>query len=156
MSRFTKHASGKCEMHTFSVLAMDNFVRNMTRESVPIDQQINNLLQQQITRNREILKSLFKTIIFCGRNNIALRGPRDDDPQNASLSGNFQARLEFLIASGDQTLQHHLKTAPRNARYTSKTIENEIITTVGAIIVDNLSREIRNSKHFSIMSHKVA
>ena len=110
----------------------------MTRESVPIDQQINNLLQQQIKRNREILKSLFKTIIFCGQNNIALRGPRDDDPQNTSLSGNFQALLEFRIDSGDQT-QHHLKTAPRNATYIYKTIQNEMITTVGAIIVNNLS-----------------
>ena len=27
MSRFTKHASGKCEMHKFSVIAMDNFLR---------------------------------------------------------------------------------------------------------------------------------
>ncbi|XP_073228860.1 52 kDa repressor of the inhibitor of the protein kinase-like [Porites lutea] len=156
ISRFTKHASGKCEMHNFSVIAMDNFLRNMRRESVPIDQQINNLLQEQIKRNREILKSLFKTIIFCGRNNIALRGPRDDDPQNASLSGNFQALLEFRIDSGDQTLQHHLKTAPRNATYISKTIQNEMITTVGAIIVNNLSQEIRDSKYFSIMSDEAA
>ena len=156
MSRFTKHASGKCEMHNFSVIAMDNFLRNMRRESVPIDQQLNNLLQEQIKRNREILKSLFKTIIFCGRNNIALRGPRDDDPQNASLSGNFQALLEFQIDSGDQTLQHHLKTAPRNATYISKTIQNEMITTVGAIIVNNLSQEIRDSKYFSIMSDEAA
>ena len=156
MSRFTKHASGKCEMHNFSVIAMDNFLRNMTRESLPIDQQINSLLQQQIKRNREILKSLFKTIIFCGRNNIALRGPRDDDPQNASLSGNFQALLEFRIDSGDQTLQHHLKTAPRNATYISKTIQNVMIKTVGAIIVNNLSQEIRESKYFSIMSDEAA
>ena len=63
ISRFTKHVSGKCEMHNFAMIAMENFLRNMTRESVPIDQQINNLLQQQIKRNREILKSLFKTII---------------------------------------------------------------------------------------------
>ena len=27
MSRFTKHASGKCEMHKCSVIAMDNFLR---------------------------------------------------------------------------------------------------------------------------------
>ena len=156
MSRFSKHASGKCEMHNFAVIAMENFLRNMTRESVPIDQQINNLLQQQIKRNREILKSLFKTLIFCGKNNIALRGPRDDDPQNASLSGNFQALLEFRIDSGDQTLQHHLETAPRNATYISKTIQNEMITTVGAIIVNNLSQKIRDSKYFSIMSDEAA
>ena len=128
----------------------------MTRESVPIDQQINNLLQQEIKRNRKILKSPFKTVIFCGKNNIALRGPRDDDPQNASLSGNFKALLEFRIDSGDQTLQHHLETAPRNAIYISKTIQNEMITTVGAIIVNNFSQEIRDSKYFSIMSDEAA
>ena len=115
VSRFTKHASGKCEMHNFAVIAMENFPRNMRREAVPIDQQIN--------RNREILKSLFKTIIFCGKNNIALRGTRDDDPRNRSLFGNFQALLEFRIDSGDQTLKHHLGTAPRNATYVSKTIQ---------------------------------
>ena len=45
MSRFTKHASGKCEMHNFSLIAMDNFLKNMTRQSVSIDQQISNFLQ---------------------------------------------------------------------------------------------------------------
>ena len=54
------------------------------------------------------------------------------DPQKVSLSGNFQALFEFRIDSGDQTLQRHLKTAPRNAIYISKTIQNEMITTVGA------------------------
>jgi len=143
-------------MHNLAVIAMENFLRNMRREAVPIDQQINNLLRQRINRNREILQSLFKTIIFCGKNNIALRGRRDDDPQNASLSGNFQALLEFRIDSGDQTLQHHLETAPRNATYISKTIQNEMITTVGAIILNNLSQEIKDSKYFSVMSDEAA
>ena len=125
---------------------MDNhFLIIMTRESVPVDQQINSLLQQQIKRSREILKSLFTTIIFYGRNNIALRGPRDDDTQNASLSGNSRALIDFRIHSGDQTQQDHLK----NASYISKTIQN-----VCAIIVNNLSRDIRDSKYFSIMSTK--
>ena len=63
----------------------------MKREAVPIDQQLNSLLQQQIAKNRTIMSSLFKTVLFCGRNNIALRGTRDDDPSNESLQGNFQA-----------------------------------------------------------------
>ena len=55
-------AARECEMHNFAVIAMENFLRNMRREAVPIDQQINNLLQQQINRNREILKSLFNPL----------------------------------------------------------------------------------------------
>ena len=40
--------------------------------------------------------------------------------------------------------------------YISKTIQNEMISTVGAIIVNNLSQEIRDSKYFSIMSDEAA
>ena len=40
MSRFTTNVSRKCERHNFSVIAMDKFLRNMTRESVAIDQYI--------------------------------------------------------------------------------------------------------------------
>ena len=61
-------------MHNYAVNAMADFLRVMRGEAVPIDQQLNNLVQQQIARNRQILKSLFKTIIFCGKNNILLRG----------------------------------------------------------------------------------
>lgn len=41
----------------------------MRQEVVPVNQQLNTLLQQQIAKNREIISSLFKTVIFCGRNN---------------------------------------------------------------------------------------
>ena len=61
ISRFTEHASGKCQMHNFAEIAMENFLTNTRREAIPIDLQMNNLLQQQINRNREILKSLLNT-----------------------------------------------------------------------------------------------
>ena len=77
------------------------------------------------------MSSLLKTIIFCGRNNIPLRGRRDDDPTNESLQGNFQALLNFRIDSGDEVLQNHLENSSRNATYISKTIQNELITTIG-------------------------
>ena len=141
ISRFTKHASGKCEMHNFAVIVMEDFLRNMTRESVPIDQQINNLLQQQIKRNCEILKSLFKTIIFLRtKQHSPQRSTRWWSTKYQSfwkLSGTV--RISNWQRRPNTGLQHHLKTAPRNATYIYKTIQNEMITTVGAIIVNNLS-----------------
>ena len=88
----------------------------MTRELVPIDQQLTSTANQKKLRNTG---SLFNTILFRGKNNIALRGPQDNDPQNASPSGNFQALLAFRNDSSDQTLQHLLETAPTNATYIS-------------------------------------
>ena len=156
MGRLVSHSNGKCQVHNSSVIAMNNFLRSMRQETVPINQQLDNLLREQISKNREIMKSLFKTVIFCGRNNIALRGRRDDDPSNENLQGNFQALLSFRIDSGDETLQKHLQTAARNATYVSKTIQNEMITTVGNFITNKLSREIRDSKYFSILADEAA
>ena len=84
---------------------MQNFLTIMRQGAAPTDQQMNEALRQQIKQNREILKSIFKTIIFCGRNNITLKGQRDDDPTNANLTGNFQALLEFRVDIGDQATQ---------------------------------------------------
>ena len=88
-NRLSNHANGKCSTHNLSVIAMNNFVRVMKQEVVPVDQQLNTILQQQIAKNRTIMASLFKTVLFCGRNNIAFRGSRDEDPSNESLKGNF-------------------------------------------------------------------
>ena len=126
MSRFTNMRAENVRCITFQWLQWIIF-QGIWEENQ--SQLINRSTTYFGSKSKEIAKSLFKTIIFCGRNNIALRGPRDDDPQNASLSGNFQALLEFRIDSGEQTLQHHLKTAPRNATYIYKTIQNEMITT---------------------------
>jgi len=50
------------------------------------------------------MTSLLQTVIFCGKNNIALRGRRDDDPTNENLKGNYQALLFFRIESGVEIL----------------------------------------------------
>ena len=68
-NRLSNHGNGKCSMHNLSVIAMNNFVRVMKQEVVPVDQQLNTILQQQIAKNRTIMASLFKTVLFCGRNN---------------------------------------------------------------------------------------
>ena len=149
ISRFTKHASGKCQMHNFAEIAMENFLTNTRREAIPIDLQMNNLLQQQINRNREILKSLFKTIIFCGKKQHSPQRYTRCNPRNASLSGNFQALLEFRIDSGDQTPNITWKLLSEMSLI-SKTTQNEMVTIVGAIIVNNLSQEKRDCKYFSI------
>ena len=134
---------------------MNNFLRTLRQQITPIDQQLDNLLHQQIAKNRQIMKSLFKTVILCGRN-FALRGRRDDDPSNESLQGNFQALLTFRIDSGEILLRKHLENAPSNAIYVSKTIQNEMIAIVGKYITDHLSREIRESRYFSIIADEAA
>ncbi|KAK2558773.1 hypothetical protein P5673_018984 [Acropora cervicornis] len=72
----------------------------------PQNQQLNTILQQQLAKNHTIMASLFKTVLFCGHNNIAFRGSRDEDPSNESLKGNFQALLYFRVESGDTVFKN--------------------------------------------------
>lgn len=65
----------------------------MQQQITPIDQQFDNLLQQQIAKNRQIMKLLFKIVILCSQNNFALKGQHASEPSNESLQGNFQRWL---------------------------------------------------------------
>ena len=68
--------------------------------------------------------------------------------------GNFKAlRLKFRVDSGDKLLQDHLETGPRNATYTSKTIQNEIISIIGEAIQNRILNEVHEgSKVFSVIA----
>ena len=67
----------------------------------------------------EKLRSLLKCIIFCGRQNIALRGHRNEaalewDPTSGeepdSNPGNFLSLVHFRAEAGDTALTHSLAT----------------------------------------------
>ena len=156
VTRFQNHSSGKCETHNFAVVAMANFKDMMSRRTVAIDQQLNQIVQRQIQENRQKIKSIIKTVVLCGQNAIPLRGERDDNPDDETLTGKFQALLAFRVDSGDAILQQHLENAPRNATYRSKTIQNEIIKTIGSFILSKISDEIKESKLFSVVADEAA
>ena len=91
--------------------------------------------------------SIAETIIFCGRQGIALRGRRDNKPtveeDPSGNCGNFLALLQFQVQSGGKVLSEHLKSAGGNATYTSKTIQNEPIKICSDIIRDKIIVKIR-------------
>ena len=113
-------------------------------------------MQVQVREKREEIISIIKTVIYCGQNNILLRGRKDDSPKDKRRQRNFQALLAFRIDSGDEKLKEHLENAPRNATYHSKTIQNEIIETVGGYILSKIVAEVNSSKMFSIMADEAA
>ena len=106
--------------HKHSMSDMVTFIQVFNNKQQPIDHQLVSAMAQQVQRNREFLKSIIKTVIFCGKQNIALRGHRDDSQHlvQSGNHGNFYALLDFRIDAGDRTLQTHLDKAARNARYT--------------------------------------
>jgi len=50
--------------------------------------------------------------------------------------------------------QNHLMNAPRNAQYTSKTIQNKMIGVIGKHIYDEIPFEVNAAKYFSVIANE--
>ncbi|XP_021358428.1 zinc finger MYM-type protein 1-like [Mizuhopecten yessoensis] len=74
----------------------------------------------------------------------------------SSNKGNFLAILE-MQAKHDDVLQQHLATGKKNAQYTSKVVQNEVIEVVGEYIRKENTRDLENDNAFySIMADEVS
>ena len=128
------------------MLRLTSFKNVMLGNVKGIDEQADNLRSERIQYNRAIVSSIVETVILAGRQNIALRGHRDDSQHYLSPNpGNFQALLNYRIQGGDTKLGDHFVNAPRNATYRSKTIQNKIVKICGQQIQRKLVAEINNS-----------
>ena len=123
----------------------------MKAEQSSIDTQLNTAVAQTIVKNKEKLGSIIKTILFCGHQNIALRGNREGN--NSNNPGNFRALLDFRVDSGNDVLAQHFSSAPKNAQYTSHRILDEIIDLIGRQIQATILTAIQSGgKLFSIIA----
>ena len=100
--------------------------------------------QKEIERNRAALVPIIDTLLTCARQNIALRGHRDDGPVDSTgeepmhNDGNFRALLRLRVRGGDTDLKDHLVSCKRNATLVSKTIQNELIACAGNMIKEDI------------------
>ncbi|KAF2901936.1 hypothetical protein ILUMI_04249 [Ignelater luminosus] len=104
---------------------------------------------KMIKSNRERLIPIVKTTILCGRENIPLRGHRDDGTLSDEIGqGRSRALLKFYIDSGDSFLQKHLETAPKNATYLSKTTRN--------CHYQKSTRQDKEAKYYAVLGDETA
>ena len=150
----------KSPIHATATIRASQFRRCMENEVESIDIQLNNKVSEQVRQNRDNLKSIVAAIVFCGRQNIALRGHRDDSASlqnDANNPGNLQALLGFLSEHGNNvSFRGFLASAPRNASYRSKTTQNELVLICGNSIRDTLVKEIKEAKFFAVLADEAA
>ena len=149
------------EHHKVAIVRAEEFEGSMSGQQSDIQQRMSKSLAERILTNRQKLSSIMKTILFCGRQNIALRGHRDsaldierdvDDSQN---HGKFVALLNFRIDAGDSVLEQHLSTAARNATYTSNTIQKQIISILADQVIQSIISRVKAAKWFSAIADEV-
>lgn len=95
------------------MIFMQSFIDTMEQRRVSVYDLAHSSHAQLIQQNRQKLLSILKCVVFCGKQNISLRGHRDDDKILEAAGsdhnpGNFKALLNLRVESGDKTLQDHL------------------------------------------------
>ena len=91
------------DYHKTAVVRADEFLKVMSNQQPDIRHRITQTLSDRVEKNRHVLASILRIVEFCGRQNIALRGHRDNatDLERDSLApvnhGNFWALMNFRI-----------------------------------------------------------
>ena len=148
-----KHES--YQYHKDAVLMGKAFLEQCRNPALRIDNVLDMQSQELMKSNRLALKSIVECIIFCGKQGISFRGHRDDYTADPSTNkGNFLALLEFR-ARTDATLQDFITNAPRNACYTSKTIQNDIIELCGNYVREYTNAAVMKGGYFAIIADEV-
>ena len=115
--RLNDHAT-KSQVHETATLRSAQFRAFIHDKSKSVDVQLDSVVSGQVEVNRAKLLPIVEAIILCGRQNIALRGHRDDskyfdDPSNNC--GNLQAILSYLVKCGNNKLfEEHIKHGQRH------------------------------------------
>lgn len=142
IEKFENHQN--TSYHKNSILFADNLKAVLENPGRSIENKLNQEAYSQSLENRKKLTPIIKTIIFCGQNNLPLRGHKDSGTLNVDATfeeqqqqkgiGLFKKLLLFRVDSGDESLRNHLETAGDNATYLSPIIQNEIIELCNNII----------------------
>ena len=99
--------------------------------------------------------SIAETVLFCGRQGLALHGHDESNSiltQTDNNDGNFRALLRFRIDAVDNVSDRHLNTCGKNARYTSPSVQNELIVIGGKLITDEIAVGINAARSFTVLA----
>lgn len=159
LKEFQNHE--KNEYHCLSAQRANDFLSNFEKpNSSSVNVLLNKHKKQIVENNYKRLVPIVKTILFCARHNIPLRGHREigsmasGDVRNVCLNGEqgvFRGLLAFRIECGDTTLLTHLEKAAKNCTMISPQIQNEVIEAVGCVIEKKIVERIKFSKFYSIL-----
>ena len=117
--KLIQHAQ-KSKVHETATIRASEFRRMMERKSTPTDVQLNNARQELIEKNRMRLSTIIGAILTCGRQNIALRGHRDDSQyyveDDTTNPGNFIEIVKYGARCGN-LMDEMFKDCPSNQTY---------------------------------------
>lgn len=146
---FSQHAESKA--HISAEQAYKTFMTKKPVDLILSEEKGRQLSQKQaaVKANRNVISRIFATVRFLAKLGLPFRG-HNEEPSSVNR-GIFLELLSFLAESGDTVLAGHLKCAAGNAKYTSPTIQNEMISLIGSSIQEVVILKVQKAKLFSVL-----
>ena len=143
------------KLHTSAMVRATEFIRQIEGKTQAINQVLDAKSHLQVLKNREVVKSIAKTVHFLAKQNLSLRSHRDDSQYydvKGVNPGNFQELLKFQVEAGDTSLKLHFEEGQKNATYQSKTVQNELIHIMGDQILEGIIANVKMAKYFAVLA----
>lgn len=113
-----------------------------------VKQILSESYRREVQENRHYIKTIGEILLVTSMQNIAQRGHREDE---ASENVGNVKRLLLLISGHDKIVKKRIEEGPRNAKYTSADIQNQMLKTLAQIVREQILKEIIQSGQFSIL-----
>lgn len=139
---YRKHVT--IQWHKAAIEAANSFLND-----VPVDVQINQFSGKVMEENKKIISSIISCISFCGSHDLPLRGKKYGE-------GVLEDLFKLRIDSGDLVLKSHLEHGKKNASYRSVGIQNEIINICADVIREDIIKEVKAARAYSILADETA
>lgn len=141
------HENSSC--HLESTSRAKRFCDSLEMRKKNVIEQLDSGITKLVNTNRKKLKSILATLIFCGTHDISIRGKN-------SSEGNFEDLLLFRISAGDKVLGDHMQNHCGKAKYTSHRVQNDLISTCGSVLQNEIVDEVNRSSAFSLLADETA
>lgn len=145
------------DYHKSCAAAADGFLSVVDNKQECVTSQLDLARKAQAGENRRKIRPIIETVLFCGRQGLALRGHRDSGRIDtfdmvSQNEGNFRALLRYRADAGDTGLADHLLNSSSNAVYISPTIQNEIIATCNNLVLGDIVSQVNAAQCFSLLA----
>ena len=152
------------DVHAASAVKLANFKLAAQGDGTDIAQQLVDASGKQTEENMEKLRGIVETILLCGRQNLPLRGHRNEqfrpgrNEKRTGNPGNFLALLEFRSGAGDKSVgrDFHRTTGRgsggRRAQYMSPMIQNDLIKCCGDNVREQILDDVKKSPFFTVLA----
>ena len=137
---------GALHYHSQSAAKLQAFIETVINKSQP---RLEDLLDKEekdiVSKNRKVIASIVKGLLFCGRYGLSLRGHRDNDlKESLAHKGVFAGLLSLMMESGDSTLREHLNSCAKHCTMTSSVSQNDLMDCIKLVIQSHIVKEINS------------